>query len=172
MKKVLVIGSGGSGKSTFSKQLGEITGIEVIHLDSVYWRPNWEKTPKTEWKTKVERLTERESWIMDGNFGGTREIRMRAADTIIFLDLPRRVCLYRIIRRTISYYGSSRPDMAEGCNEKLDPEFLLWVWNFPYKTRDRILDAIKQFPEKQFVRLRSSREVRDFLHGAHSSHGN
>ena len=172
MKRVLVIGSGGSGKSTFSKQLGEITGIDVIHLDREYWRPNWEETPKAEWEMKVAELVGRETWIMDGNFGGTREMRMRAADTIILLDLPRRICLYRIFKRLISNYGRNRHDMAEGCNEKLDLEFLLWVWNFPFQARDRILAAVKQFPDKRFIRLRSSSEVREFLQGVNSIDGN
>ena len=74
---------------------------------------------------------------MDGNFGGTREMRMQAADTIIFLDLPRRVCLYRILKRTLKYYGKSRPDMTEGCNERLDLEFIGWVWNYKHRSRKR-----------------------------------
>ncbi len=81
MKKIIVIGSGGAGKSTFSRRLGEVTGIPVIHLDQLYWRPNWEKTPAPEWEAAVAELVRGETWIMDGNFGGTREIRMRAADT-------------------------------------------------------------------------------------------
>src|SRR5690349_18913828 len=99
MKRVVVIGSGGSGKSTFSRELGRATGIPVIHLDREFWRPGWEETPKDEWNALVAELLAGESWIMDGNFGGTREMRMQAADTIIFLDLPRRVCLYRILKR-------------------------------------------------------------------------
>lgn len=171
MKKVIVIGSGGAGKSTFSKQLGERTGIEVIHLDQEYWRPNWEKTPVDEWEAKVAAMLERDSWIMDGNFGGTREMRMRACDTIIFLDLPRRVCLYRILKRTIKYYGRSRPDMTEGCNERFDLEFIGWIWKYPYRTRKRVTEAITQFPGKRCIRLRSGREVTEFLRSVNSTDG-
>lgn len=163
MKKVIVIGSGGSGKSTFSNQLGEVTGIEVIHLDREYWRPNWEKTPVDEWEAGVTAMLERDSWIMDGKYGGSREMRMRAADTIVFLDLPRYVCLYRILKRTIKYYGRSRPDMAEGCDERFDLEFLLWIWNYPNRTRGRLMDAVGKFPGKRFVRLRTAGEVEKFL---------
>lgn len=163
MKKIIVIGSGGSGKSTFSRRLGERTSIEVIHLDREYWRPNWEKTPVDEWEARVATILGRDSWIMDGNFGGTREMRMQAADTIIFLDIPRRVCLYRILKRTIQYYGRSRPDMAEGCDERFDLEFLLWLWNYPNRTRSRVIEASEKFPDKRFVRLRTTSEVEKFL---------
>lgn len=171
MKKVIVIGSGGSGKSTFSKRLGELTGIGVIHLDQEYWRPNWEKTPVDEWEARVAVMLERDSWIMDGNFGGTREMRMRVADTIVFLDLPRRVCLYRILKRTIKYHGRSRPDMTEGCREKFDLEFVLWVWNYPKETRRRVLNAVDNFPEKTLVRLRTAVEVSEYLRGVNSNDG-
>ena len=163
MKKVIVIGSGGAGKSTFSRQLGEVTGIPVIHLDRLYWRPNWDKMPKTEWEATIAGLIKNDSWIMDGNFGGTREMRMRAADTIIFLDVPRRVCLYRVIKRAIKYRGRNRPDMAKGCNEKLDFEFLGWVWNYPGRARKRIHEDVIKFSGKSFVTLRSSAEIDLFL---------
>ena len=172
MKKVIVIGSGGSGKSTFTRELGERTGIEVIHLDQEYWRPNWVKTPTDEWVAKVAAMLERDSWIMDGNFGGTREMRMRAADTIIFLDLPRYVCLYRILKRTMKFYGRSRPDMTEGCNEKFDLEFFLWVWNYPNATRDRVLSTLQTFPEKRSIRLRTKAEIAEYLRGIGVNDGN
>ena len=163
MNRVVVIGSGGSGKSTFSRELGRVTGIPVIHLDREYWRPGWEETPKDEWKARVADMLEGERWIMDGNFGGTREMRMQAADTIIFLDLPRRVCLYRILKRTLKYYGRSRPDMAEGCLERLDLEFVMWVWNYKHRSRKRLLAELEGLEEKSVMILRNPRQVSDFL---------
>ena len=163
MRRVVVVGSGGSGKSTFSRELGRVTGIPVIHLDREYWRPGWEETPKDEWKARVADMLEGERWIMDGNFGGTREMRMQAADTIIFLDLPRRVCLYRILKRTLKYYGRSRPDMAEGCPERLDLEFVMWVWNYKHRSRKRLLAELEGLEEKSVIILRNQRQVSDFL---------
>ena len=163
MNRVIVVGSGGSGKSTFSRELGRVTGIPVIHLDREYWRPGWEETPKDEWKARVADMLEGERWIMDGNFGGTREMRMQAADTIIFLDLPRRVCLYRILKRTLKYYGRSRPDMAEGCLERLDLEFVMWVWNYKHRSRKRLLAELEGLEEKSVMILRNQRQVSDFL---------
>jgi adenylate kinase family enzyme len=163
MKRIVVIGSGGSGKSTFSRQLGGGLGIEVIHLDAMFWRPGWAPTPKDEWAERVRELCERDSWIMDGNFGGTRELRFAACDTIIFLDMPRRLCLYRVIKRFIKYRGGNRPDMAAGCNEKLDLEFLAWVWNYPKKGRINALADLERCRDKHVVILRSKREADTFL---------
>ncbi len=163
MKKVVVIGSGGSGKSTFARELGERTGIEVIHLDREYWQPNWEKSPANEWVAKVAEMLKRDSWIMDGNFGGTREMRMQAADTIIFLDLPRRVCLYRIMKRTAKYYGRSRPDMTEGCTERFDWDFIKWVWNYPNRSRSRLLGEFERFRDKKIIALKTKSEANMFL---------
>ncbi|MEO8647701.1 MAG: DNA topology modulation protein [Acidobacteriota bacterium] len=165
MKRVVIIGSGGAGKSTFARRLGEITGLEVIHLDRYFWRPNWEPTPEAAWKATVARLLERESWIMDGNFGGTRRMRLRACDTVIFLDLPRHLCFYRVLKRGVVNRRRVRPDMAEGCNERFDPEFLKWVWNYPNSSKIRLIDELKEFSDKQVITLRSQREVREFLAG-------
>ncbi|HVF47034.1 MAG TPA: DNA topology modulation protein [Pyrinomonadaceae bacterium] len=165
MKKIMVVGSGGAGKSTFSKHLGEILGIEVIHLDQLYWRPNWIDTPKDEWAAMVRDLVKRETWIMDGNFGGTRQIRLNACDTAIWLDIPRAICMYRVLKRAIVYRNRSRPDMAEGCNERLDWDFIRWVWNYPKRARTRIAKELEQAPGKRIVILRSRRDVERFLSG-------
>lgn len=163
MKRIVVIGSGGAGKSTFSRQLGEILAIPVIHLDSLFWRPGWERTPEDEWAAKITELVEGDTWIMDGNFGGTREIRMRAADTIIFLDLPRSLCLFRILKRTFYYRGRTRPDMAEGCTESLSLEFLQWVWGYPKNGRVRVVNDLAEMQQKNVIILRSAGAVKEFL---------
>lgn len=163
MRRVVVVGSGGSGKSTFSTELGRVTGLPVIHLDREYWRSGWEETPKDEWNARVAELLAGESWIMDGNFGGTREMRMEAADTIIFLDLPRRVCLYRILKRTLKYYGKSRPDMTEGCNERLDLEFIGWVWNYNNRSRKRLLAELDSIGDQRVIILKNQRQISEYL---------
>ena len=164
MKRVLVIGSGGSGKSTFAKSLGELLGIEVKHLDSFYWRPGWQETPKDEWLDKVRELASADSWIIDGNFGGTLETRIQHCDTIVFLDLPRLVCLWRIAKRRLLYRGRSRPDMGEGCPEKLDWEFVNWVWGYSRRSRPKVVKLLAEHgATKRIVWLRSRAEVRRFL---------
>src|SRR5829696_6662179 len=99
MRKVLVIGSGGAGKSTVARRLGARLQIDVIHLDSLYWQPGWVETSKDEWKTIVAEILKRDSWILDGNYSGTLAMRYEACDTVIFLDMPPIVCLWRVIKR-------------------------------------------------------------------------
>jgi adenylate kinase family enzyme len=163
MKRVLIIGSGGAGKSTLARRLGRETGIEVIHLDKLYWRPNWTEPSKDEWKRTVSAELAKDSWIIDGNFGGTMEMRLKACDAVVFLDLPRAVCLGRVLKRRISCGKNGRPDMAEGCNEKLDLKFLGWVWNFGRDTKPRIEFRLREFARDIPVfRLRSAREANAF----------
>lgn len=164
MKRVLVIGSGGAGKSTFSHRLGRRLGLEVIHLDVAYWMPGWVEPPKDVWARKVDELCSRDSWVMDGNYSGTLEARLAACDTVVFLDLPRTVCVWRVLKRRVMYRHTPRPDVAEGCPETVNAEFLLWVWNYPVRSRPKVLALLgKHGGGKRIVRLRSSAEAERFL---------
>ena len=164
MRRVSIIGSGGSGKSTLARRLGEITGLPVIHLDAEFWRPGWTETPKSEWRAKVEKLVKRDEWIIDGNFGGTMEIRLAAADTVVFLDFPRFLCAYRALKRWAAYRNKTRPDMAAGCTEKVDLEFLRWVLRFPEETKPAIEKRLARLNSSvNLIRLHSSKEVKTFL---------
>lgn len=164
MKRVLVIGPGGSGKSTFARRLGQILGIEVTHLDSFYWRAGWTKPSNEDWIKTVNELISGESWIIDGNFSGTLSMRVERCDTIIFLDMPRLLCLWRVTRRRLSYRNRSRPDMAEGCNEKLDLEFISWVWNYSSRSRPKVVKLLNEKKaSKKIVWLRSNADVERFL---------
>ena len=163
MKRILIIGSGGSGKSTLAARLGEATGIEVIHLDKLHWLPNWVEPDKEEWGRTVDRILAGDSWIIDGNYSGTLEKRMAAADTVIFLDLPRTVCVWRIMKRVARYHRQIRPDMAEGCEEKFDLKFLKWIWDYPRRTKPKVESLLEKFQDKiEIIRLRTPGEVTDF----------
>ncbi len=167
MRRILIIGPGGAGKSTLARRLGRQLGLEVFHLDKLYWRPGWVEPPKEEWLRKVEELSAGESWVMDGNYSGTLDVRLAACDTVVLLDLPRTVCLFRVVRRAWRYRGASRPDMGEGCREQLNKDFLvflLWVWNYPRRSRPNILARLAEVAgTKQVYRLRSSAEAERFL---------
>lgn len=164
MRRVLVIGSGGAGKSTFSRRLGRLLGLEVIHLDVAYWLPGWVEPPKDEWARKVGELCSRDSWVMDGNYSGTLDKRLAACDTVVFLDLPRAVCVWRVLKRRVMYRRARRPDVAEGCPETVNAEFLLWVWNYSTRSRPKVLALLEKYGEgKRIVRLRSSAEAERFL---------
>ncbi|MBL0172084.1 MAG: DNA topology modulation protein [Gemmatimonadaceae bacterium] len=164
MRRVLIIGSGGAGKSTVATQLGTKLGIPVIHLDAHYWHPGWIATPPSEWRLRVAELVARDVWVMDGNYGGTMVQRLAACDTVVFLDLPRVVCLWRLVRRALRYAGRSRPDMTPGCPERLSWEFVWWVWTYPSRRRPQVLQRLAALPTTtQVVLLRSSREVDAFM---------
>lgn len=165
MKKILIIGSSGAGKSTLSKKLSEKTGIKIIHLDKIYWKPNWTEPEKDEWRETLKRvMREDEAWIMDGNFSGTLDIRIPACDTVIFLETPPAVCIYRVLKRVVFSYGKTRSDMAEGCPEKFDWEFLKWIWDFENRSKQKMEKLLKQYEhEKTIIRLKSKREVKNFL---------
>ena len=163
MQRVLVIGSGGSGKSTFATQLGEVLNLEVSHLDKFYWKSGWVESEPDEWIKTVTELIEKESWIIDGNYSGTLKLRIQKADAIVFLDMPRVLCLWRIVKRFLLYRDGTRPDMAEGCRESLNFEFVSWVWNYPRRSRPKIIKLLQEHSDKQIFRLRSRSDVKKFL---------
>ena len=161
---MLVIGSGGAGKSTLARRIGERTGLPVIHLDALYWRPGWVEAPPDEWTGTVAALLEGDRWVMDGNYGRTLEQRLRACDTVVFLDLPRLVCAWRVLARAVRYRGRSRPDMAPGCPERMTWDFLRWVWAYPRRSRPGVLRRLAALDGGQTVIvLRSGAQVERFV---------
>lgn len=164
MKRILVIGAGGSGKSTLSVKLGARLGIEVFHLDKLYWSAGWIESEKNKWNRVVAELLTREQWIIDGNFSGTLQQRIESCDTIVFLDLSLTLCLWRILKRRLHYRQRARPDMAEGCKERLNLEFLGWIFNYPRRTRPKVVNLMRlNAANKKIFWLKSPRQVKAFL---------
>ncbi len=167
MNRIVIIGSSGSGKSTLARQLGKTLDLPVIHLDKYFWHPGWVGTPPQDWTEKVQQFAAKESWIIDGNYRSTLDIRLQMADTVIFLDLPRWLCTWRATKRRFQYWNRQRPDIADGCQERvLDPafpRFLKWVWNYPNRARPNVLKSIKGLPtNKQFIWLKTNQDVKKF----------
>lgn len=168
MQRILILGSSGSGKSTLARRLGATLELPVIHLDRHFWNPGWVETPTSEWRSAVGKLVEREQWIIDGNYRDTLDIRLKAADTVIFLDLPRLTCMVGAITRRFKYINQPRPDIASGCEEKiLDPNFpaFLWhIWNYPTRARSHVLRSLAKAEKSvDIVWLKSRQQANTFL---------
>ena len=163
MERVLIIGCGGAGKSTLARALGEKTGLPVVHLDRLFWKPGWVETPKAEFDTVIRREMAKPRWIMDGNFHRTLSERILHCDTVIYLDFNRFTCLLGVAKRVITTYGRVRPDMAEGCPERFDWDFVKWVWNFNKRNRNRYHQTLGQAENVTVHILKNRQQVRAFL---------
>ena len=136
----------------------------MVHLDRVYWKPGWVEPSGKEWAESVGGLLRADSWILDGNYGGTMEMRMNRADTVFWLDLSPAVCVYRVIKRSLNLTGGRRPDIADGCDERLDANFVRYVWRFRKDTRPRIVERVQRFENQlDVVRFTSKHEPDEYL---------
>ena len=164
MEKIVIIGSPGAGKSTLARQLGEILEIEVIHLDKYFWQPNWRERPKDARREILYELVKKEQWIIEGTYLDTSDIRVNAADTIIFLDMPGLFCLWRVLNRYFKYRRMPRPDLPEGCPEKLGVYYILKILGFPLVKRNKLYARLREYEyEKSVYAFRSKGESEDFL---------
>ena len=162
MRRVLVIGSPGAGKSTLSHALARRAGLPLHHLDRMFWLPGWVERDRDEGRAELARVLAQDCWIIDGNYGSTLPLRIARADTVVWLDYPTALCLGRALRRWWMYRGHSRPDMTEGCPERLDGEFLLYILNFRRAWRVRNATALAGF-DGTIMRLRTPAETAAWL---------
>ncbi len=164
MQRVVIIGSGGAGKSTLARQLGERLDLPVYHLDQIYWRPHWQPITHTEFTNRQKTILKKSQWIVDGNYGGTVDLRFKKADTIIVLDLPTLTCLWGAFTRYWKYKNRTRPDMTPGNKEQLTWEYIRFILNYRRTRRPRIFGKIAALPEdKQVFILKSRADVRALL---------
>lgn len=163
MKRIIIIGSPGSGKSTLSRSLADKTGLPLVHLDKLFWRDGWTSVSKEEFDELLQAELNKPEWIIDGNFNRTIPLRLQYSDTVIWLDFPRLTCILGVLKRVITNYGKTRPDMGDGCPERFDFEFLRFVWGFNKKHRQRYNEMLNNTNGIRVIMLKSRKEVAQFL---------
>ncbi|MGG2094625.1 topology modulation protein [Bacillus sp. S13(2024)] len=168
MNRIMVIGiSAGVGKSTFARNLAEILYIPVYHLDAFYWKPGWVEASIEEFSTAQQDIVNQHQWIIEGNYSNTFEIRAEHADTIIYLELPLYICLYRVIKRWLTNIGKTRPDMGAGCKEKIDWDFIKFIYTTYYPRKRKMAERLQFFQslgsKKVIITLKSKQEINSYL---------
>jgi len=163
LRRVLVLGGCGSGKSTFARRLGDLTGLPVVHLDREYFSPGWVEPEREVWVRKLDEIAARDRWIIDGNHVRKAfPTRSERADLAILLDMPTWRCIWRVIGRVVAWNGRVRYDMAPGCEEHFDAGFLWYTLRYRATQLPVIREALRAF-RGELVTLRSPAEVERYL---------
>lgn len=163
-RRILVLGSPGSGKSMLSRRLGEITGLPVVHLDGIYWKPGWVESTHAEFDARVVDAVAQDEWIIDGSYSRTLDLRLPRAELVIYLDFGRLRCVWNAYRRSRRYAGQTRPDMGAGCPEKFDLDFAKFIWDYPARSRAKVLSKLAAQADRiPITLLRSHAEVERYL---------
>lgn len=164
-RRICIIGCGGSGKSYLSDVLGTALGIDVLHLDKIFWLPGWVTRDKSEFDAICEEHYLRESFIIDGNYSRTLPRRVDVADTVIWLDFGTLACLWGVISRIVKNLGRVRSDMGDGCPERFDLEFIRWIWNFRRDQRPKLMLAVNKATAdgKNVIIFKNRRGVNKFI---------
>ncbi|HEY5072402.1 MAG TPA: hypothetical protein VII63_10260 [Caulobacteraceae bacterium] len=165
----MIVGCSGGGKSTLARALGERLGLPVVHLDVLFWRPGWVESEREAFGDRVRVALEAEAWICDGNYTSIAEVSLSRADTIVWVDQARLLCLRRALWRVLRYRRGARPDMAVGCAEHFDPVFLRYIWTWDRLARPRMTAAIEAHGAgARLIRLASDAQIAAFLASASS----
>jgi adenylate kinase family enzyme len=168
VERVAIVGCGGSGKSYVARQLGRLLDLPVVHMDTVYFDDQWNPLPMERFEAAQRELVAAPRWVIDGNYNSTVQVRLEAADTVVFMDLPTRVCLWGILSRQLRHgRGQNNQD---GVYNRITPDVLRYVLSYRRKMRPRILAKIDQYAsDTQVIVLTSRRQTRRFLRQVASS---
>lgn len=163
MERIMIIGCSGSGKSRLALELKEKLGLPVVHLDQLWHKNGWQHISREDFDSRLAMAMNMDRWIIDGNYSRTIPQRLPKCDTIIYLDFSRWECLLGVFQRILLYRGKVRPDMADGCPERFDWEFIKFVWNFNKNNRVMNYTYLAQAKHAEQIVLKNRREVRAFL---------
>ncbi|MEI6131378.1 MAG: DNA topology modulation protein [Bacillota bacterium] len=167
--KIAILGHSGSGKSTLAKQLALIYKIPLLFLDTIQFESDWKERDLEESKKLVAEFMKQDSWVIDGNYTKFFQTeRLLAADKIIYMDFPRRVCLYQALKRYFEFKNQSRDSISNGCIEKIDFEFIWWILHEgrTKSRRDHYKQMILDYKDKSIV-LKNKKQVDAFLSELH-----
>ncbi|HEY2177059.1 MAG TPA: hypothetical protein VGH15_00630 [Caulobacteraceae bacterium] len=166
MRRIAIVGCSGGGKSTLARQVGARLGLPVIHMDTLFWKPGWVESDHDTFRAQVDAAAAGEQWVMEGGFITHSTARFARADTVIVIELPIWLCLWRAIVRMLVNFGRIRADLAPGCPERFDLPFYRYIWDYNRKTQPRMAAALAQYaPHVRLVRLASDKAKRTFLAG-------
>jgi adenylate kinase family enzyme len=166
MQRIAIVGCSGGGKSTLALALGARLGLPVVHLDTLFWKPGWRESSLEELRPKVEAWAARDRWIIEGNFTSASALRFARADTVIWLEFPVWLCLWRAAMRSALAFGRSRADLAPGCPERFDLAFYGYILAWNRVTRPKMARALAEHaPQARLIRLADTRQIAAFLAG-------
>jgi adenylate kinase family enzyme len=165
MRRIIVVGSPGSGKTSLSLELGRKLGLSVVHLDVLYWRPGWIESERHDFRRRVADVIAGDAWVVDGGFSGLAfDLTLARADTLIVIERPRLLCLWRVAWRSALERDAARPDLPPGCPEQFDSKLMREVWRYHADRRPRVeAERLQYGTGVPVVRLHSDREIAGFL---------
>jgi len=166
MKKILIFGSSGAGKSTLAQKLGQELNIPYLHIDTIFWEPNWEVRDKELYLNDLQKFLNQDTFIIDGNhnYGDSIQLRIEQADTILYLNFNRFKCLYGAVKRYLTYRNKTRSSMTQGCIEKIDFEFIKYIlWDYPTKKKKFIFNTINKKFTGKYYQFNNRSAVKKFL---------
>lgn len=167
--KVLIVGCGGAGKSTLAVDMGKRFGLPIVHLDKLWWLPNWQNRSEREFDAMLAAELEKNAWIIEGNYFRTFKTRLKYADFCIFLDYDTELCVRSAYERAEKYKGMTRPDMTDGCPEQIDDEFNNWISTFKENVRPSMLSELKK-SSAPYIVFRTREATAKWLDNFSSAH--
>ncbi|MBV1268932.1 AAA family ATPase [Listeria monocytogenes] len=162
-EKVLIIGPNGAGKSTFATELGKHYDFEVCHLDKLFWQENWNAVAKADFEDKVDNImSSKKKYIIDGDYFFNLEKRLEHADLVIWIKIPVFLCVANIIKRRFKYMTNVRPDVTEGCDEKLNLSFLLYALKYNKRSGKQTKELLDNVYDKELFVIDSYNKLKSY----------
>ncbi|ECC0875201.1 ATP-binding cassette domain-containing protein [Listeria monocytogenes] len=162
-EKVLIIGPNGAGKSTFATELGKHYDFEVCHLDKLFWQENWNAVAKADFEDKVDNImSSKKKYIIDGDYFFNLEKRLEHADLVIWIKIPLFLCVANIIKRRFKYMTNVRPDVTEGCDEKLNLSFLLYALKYNKRSGKQTKVLLDNVYDKELFVIDSYKKLKSY----------